>query len=96
MSESEKSSWDKERVKEIIDKAVEEILPNMKLKEGTVEGFQCYKDMVELLGSVRAEAIGWTWSEACSQHARGLDPRKFEVPLLMDKADADLNPERDK
>ena len=95
MSESEQSSWDKERAKDIIDKAVEEILPNTEMKEGTVEEFQCYKDMVELLGSVRAEAIGWTWAEACSQHDKGLDPRRFEVPLLMDKAKADLNPDRE-
>lgn len=51
--------------------------------------------VVELLGSVRAEAIGWTWTEACSMHDKGLDPRTFEVPILMDRASADLNPDRE-
>lgn len=93
MSESEKSSWDRERVTTILH---EEIGDEYYITHGPVEAGHATEKLTELLGSVRAEAIGWVWSEACSQHARGLDPRKFEVPLLMDKANADLNPERDK
>jgi hypothetical protein len=92
MSESEKNSWDRERVTELIIQAGKDA----NLTPLDIAGLvPLAGKMVELLGSVRVEAIGWVWSEACSQHAKGLDPRKFEVPLLMDRANADLNPERD-
>ena len=86
-------TWDEERVKEVINQAFEDILhqdgPKM------TSEFSSFKKMVELLGSVRAETIGWTWVEACNQHDRGMDPRFYEVPKLLEKAKADLNPERD-
>ncbi len=44
----------------------------------------------------RVQAIGWTWTEACSQYDKGLDPRNQEVPQLLERADADLNPIADK
>lgn len=85
------ATWDEERAWSIINTAFEEIAAG---KKGSVDEFSCAKDLVELLGEVRAEAIGWTWTEACSQSDRGMDVRRFEVPLLLDKAKADLNPER--
>lgn len=87
------ATWDEERAWVIINTAFEEITAG---KKGSIEEFSCAKDLVELLESVRVEAIGWTWAEACSQSDRGMDVRRFEVPLLLDKAKADLNPERDK
>jgi hypothetical protein len=92
MSESEKSSWDRERVSELIIQAGKDanLTPLNIAALVPLAG-----KMVELLGSVRAEAIGWTWTEACSQHDKGLDPKRFEVPLLLERATADLNPERD-
>ena len=86
MSESDKSSWDRERIGKILDESIG--------KDLKIDVAQAHAQLVELLGSVRREAVDWAWTEARSQHAKGLDPRKFEVPLLMDKANADLNPER--
>jgi hypothetical protein len=85
--------WDEERAWQIIDTAFEEIKAG---RTGPADKFQCAKDLVDLLGSVRAEAIGWTWTEARSQHDRGMDPRNFEVPKLLEMSNADLNPERNK
>ena len=94
MSESKKSSWDRERVTTILH---EEIGDPFYIDHGPEgDAGHATDKLTELLGSVRAEAIGWAWTEACSQHDKGLDPKRFEVPLLMDKANADLNPERDK
>lgn len=90
------ATWDEERAWSVIKVAFEEITAGAMLKTGAIEEFSAAKDLVELLEEVRTEAIGWTWAEACSQHDRGLDVRRFEVPLLLDKAKADLNPERDK
>lgn len=89
MSESKQNSWDRERIREAI--------LNLEITVGpleTTERDEIVHQLVELLGSVRAEAIGWTWTEACSQHDRGMDPRNFEVPKLLEMANADLNPER--
>lgn len=87
------TTWDEERAWRIINSAFEEITSG---QTGHVSEFSCAKDMLELLDEVRTEAIGWTWAEACSQHDKGLDVRRFEMPLLLNKAKADLNPERDK
>ena len=48
----------------------------------------------KLIEGVRAEAIGWTWAEACSQYDKGLDVRHQIMPDLLAKALLDLNPER--
>jgi hypothetical protein len=47
-------------------------------------------EQVEELQRARAEAIGWTWAEACTQLDRGMDPRKFPVPNLLAKAGLEL------
>lgn len=86
-------TWDEERVKEVINQAFEDILKTDGPK--LTSEFPSFKKMVDLLGSVRAETIGWTWVEACNQASRGMDPRFYEVPLLLTKAKEDLNPERD-
>lgn len=84
--------WDEERSQEIINLCFDEVLNTRKPKP--VSEFDSYKRLVEFLGSVRAEAIGWTWTEACSQYSKGLNPGKYEVPKLLEKAAEDLNPER--
>lgn len=84
-----KITWDRERVADIVNAMLDD--PD---HLGIYPTTKCFDKLQELLGSVRAEAIGWTWTEACSQHDKGLDPRRFEIPLLLDKATADLNPER--
>lgn len=85
-------TWDEERALEIIDQACQDALYPV----GYTKEFDSFKKMVELLGKVRMEAVGWTWTEACSQHDRGMDPRFYEMSNLVKKSLADLNPERDK
>ena len=84
-----KITWDRERVADIVNAMLDDPDPI-----GIYPTTRCFDKLTELLGSVRAEAIGWTWTEACSQYDRGMDPRRFEMPLLLTKATADLNPER--
>lgn len=82
-------TWDEERVKTILD---ELLPPNTRAQRRN----DCLAAVTSLLASVRAEAIGWTWTEACSQYDRGLDPRRSEVPALLERAKQDLNPVRSK
>ena len=53
-------------------------------------------EIEKLVAEIRTEAIGWTWTIACQQHAQGRDPNKQPMPELLEMASADLNPERDK
>ena len=79
------ATWDETRITELLidhgvdDSTIDEMSPKL----------------VELLGSVRVETVGWAWAEACQQYDSGRDPRIQPIPELAEKADADLNPERD-
>ena len=81
---------DRERVVKIIDKMLDDAR-----RRGIYQTDECIDELEKLIAEVRTEAVGYTWTEACSQYDRGMDPRNFTVPLLMEKADADLNPEKD-
>ena len=83
--------WDRERVTTILDK----MLDNARRK-GIYQMEECTDELEKLVGDVRAEAVAHTWTEACSQYDRGMDPRNYTVPQLVEKVKADLNPERDK
>ena len=85
MTESKPNSWDRERIALILLDAIE-VDDNIG---------QAIEKLTELLGSVRAEAVGWAWTEACSQHDRGMDPRLMPIPELLEKSNADLNPIRE-
>ena len=82
--------FDRERVVEIIDKMLDDAR-----RRGIYQTDECINELEKLLGGVRMEAVGYTWTEACSQYDRGMDPRNYTIPLLMEKAEADLNPERE-
>jgi len=84
------STYDRERVVAIVNEMLDDPNPI-----GIYPTTKCFDKLQELLGSVRAQAVEWAWTEACSQHDKGLDPRRFEIPLLLTKATADLNPERE-
>jgi len=85
-----KITWDRERVTDIVDEMLN--APN---PIGIYPTTKCFDKLTELLSSVRAETVEWAWTEACSQYDRGMDPRRFERSLLLAKATADLNPERE-
>lgn len=85
-----KITYDKERVADIVNAMLDDPDPI-----GIYPTTRCFDQLQELLGSVRAEAIGWTWTEACSQYDRGMDPRLTAISQLMIKAAPELNPERE-
>lgn len=84
--------WDKERLTEIVVQAGKEAgLSPIHL---SALGTALVEPLETMIDEVRAEAVGWTWTEACSQHDKGLDVRLQNVPALYSKALLDLNPER--
>lgn len=83
-------NWDQERVTKIIDKMLDDAR-----RRGIYQTDECIKELTDLLSEVRHETIGYTWTEACSQYDKGMDPRKYTIPLLISKANADLNPKRE-
>ncbi len=42
------------------------------------------------VAEIRGLTLGWAWAEACIQLDRGDDPRQQEMPLLLERADAEL------
>lgn len=62
--------------------------------DGSLNDEECADELEQLLSDVRTDAVNHTWTEACSQYDKGMNPKNFEVPLLIEKALADLNPER--
>ena len=62
--------------------------------DGSLNDEECADELEQLLRDVRTDAVNHTWTEACSQYDKGMNPKNFEVPLLIEKALADLNPER--
>lgn len=85
MSESRKRTWDQERIALILLEAIE-------VDDNIGQGIE---KLTELLGSVRAETVGWTWTVACQHHAQGRDPQRQKMPELLVQAKADLNPDRE-
>jgi len=81
--------YDRERIVEIVHEVVYGDRPDMHRVE------ECYDKLEKLLGSIRAEAIEHTWTEACSTYSKGMDPHLVEIPLLLKKAIDDLNPEHE-
>ena len=84
------STYDRERVVAIVNEMLDDPNPI-----GIYPTTKCFDKLTDLLSSVRAETVEWAWTEACSQYDRGMDPRRFERSLLLAKATADLNPERE-
>lgn len=84
--------WDKERLTDVVVQAGKEA--GLSPIHISALGTALVEPLEKLIDGVRAEAIGWTWTEACSQYDKGLDVRLQLMPELLDKALADLNPER--
>lgn len=85
-----KITYDRERIAAIVNTMLDDPNPI-----GIYPTMKCFDKLQDLLDSVRTEAIGWTWTEACSQYTKGLDPHLTAISQLMIKATADLNPERE-
>lgn len=79
------TTWDRERVGEILIDAIQN--ENDEIEEAISR-------LEEFVSQVRAEAVGWTWTEACAQYDQGRDPRAQEMPELWEKAKENLNPDR--
>jgi len=83
--------YDRERIVAIVKKMLEGAH-----RAGIYQTDECHDELEKLLGDVRAEAVAYTWTEACSHYARGMDPRNITIPLLVEKAIGELNPDRDR
>ncbi len=84
--------WDKERLVEIVVGVGKD--ENFTPLQIATYGTAVVDKLEKLIEGVRAEAIGWTWVEACSQYNKGLNPGDQLMPNLLAHADLDLNPER--
>jgi hypothetical protein len=82
--------YDRQRVNTILEKMVENAR-----RKGIYQLEECTDELEKLVGDVRAESIQYTWTEACSQYDRGMDPRNYTISLLVEKARSDLNPKRE-
>lgn len=82
--------YDRQRVNTILEKMVQNAQ-----RKGIYQLEECTDELEKLVGDVRSEAVNYTWTEACSQYDRGMDPRNFTIPLLVEKAISDLNPKRE-
>lgn len=49
-----------------------------------------YTKLEHYIESVRAEAIGWTHADACTELDKGGDPRLTNVPDMLQRARVDL------
>jgi len=49
-----------------------------------------YDALEKYIEGVRAEAIGWTYADACVSLDKGQDYRQIEVPSILDRAISDL------
>lgn len=82
--------YDRERVNTILNKMLDDAR-----RKGIYQMDECTDELEKLVGDVRSEAIQYTWTEACSHYDRGMDPRNYTIPLLVEKARSDLNPKRE-
>jgi len=82
--------YDRERINKILDKMLDDAR-----RKGIYQMDECTDELEKLVGDVRAESIQYTWTEACSQYDRGMDPRNYTITLLVEKARSDLNPKRE-
>lgn len=46
----------------------------------------------QLIATIRFEAVGWAWAEACIRLDKGQDLRRSTIGELIDRAKIDLNP----
>ena len=74
-----------------VHKIIEEMLENPD-GCGIYPTGQAYDKLEQLLKEVRIEAVGWTWAEAYIQLDNHQDSREYNMDLLIEKVNKDLNP----
>ena len=89
-SSSNEETWDTKRATDLVT----DILTEGEHREFHTSVAIGTRKLAELLHSVRADAVSWAWTEACSQHDKGLDPRLTKMEKLLERAMEDLNPKR--
>lgn len=78
-----------DKVKE--DRAtIEEILDN---PGGVFPTDDVYDRLEGYVKSVRTQAVGWAWTEACTQLDKGEDPRQYDQSNLIERSEKELNVE---
>lgn len=67
---------------------IEEILDN---PAGVFPTEDAYDRLVDYVESVRTQAVGWTWAEACTQLDKGEEPREYDQSELLERSQKELN-----
>lgn len=75
-----------------IFKIIEDMLENLD-SSGLYPTTDTFSKLEQLMYTVRMEAAGWAWGEACLQLDQGKDPRKYEEDKLVERISKELNPE---
>ena len=61
-----------------------------KIATGEMNAAQVFTQMKQHINAARLEAIGWTFADDCVDLNEGRDPRKKEVPEMLERARRDL------
>lgn len=61
-----------------------------RLAEVIRRGHDTITTLTRQVTETRALTLGWTWAEACIQLDRGEDPREQEMPVLLERAEEEL------
>ena len=59
-------------------------------KHGLYHTSTAYTRLEHYIEGVRAEAVGWTHSDACIELDKGGDPRLTEIPDILERSKMDL------
>jgi hypothetical protein len=78
---------DRSKVCEIVSRMLDEPRDG-----GIYRTTRAYNELEALLRTARAEAVGFAFGAACQCLDRGIDPRKVEMPEVLERANAALNP----
>ena len=68
---------------------ISEMLDNSD-KAGIYQTTKAFDALEKYVEGVRAEAIGWTHTDACIDLDKGRDPRQKIVPEMLERAQVDL------
>ena len=78
-----------ERGRTRVCEIISEMLDNPD-KTGIYPTGKAYNDLIEYVHQERFQVLGWMHAEACTSLDRGIDIRKTNVPMMLDRAKSDL------
>jgi len=79
-----------EKDKELVEEIIKEMLYSPD-KNGTYDMVKARDKLETLINDRRVEAIGWAYADCCTDLDKGLDPRKTEMPGVLERSQVDLS-----